>query len=55
MGAYPVRRLDRFILDRLAFELPDADLRLGLTGGAVVNNGFDGFGGKQGSECGGAS
>jgi hypothetical protein len=38
MGAYPVRRLDRFILDRLAFELPDAGGCLGLEGGAFISD-----------------
>jgi hypothetical protein len=38
-----MRRLDRFILDPLAFELPDLGGRLGLASFAVVNNGFEGF------------
>ena len=44
MGGYPARRLDRFILDRLAFELPDAGRRLGLEG-AFINDPVDRLGG----------
>src|SRR5262249_42769390 len=44
-GAYPPSGLGRFILDQLAFELPDAGEHLGLTGGAVVNRGLDRLGG----------
>jgi hypothetical protein len=47
-----MRRYDRFILDRLAFELPDAGEHLGLKVGAVVNDGFERFGDRRGSECG---
>ena len=45
MGAHTLRGHDRFILDCLAFELSDAGQRAGLTGRAVINDGFDGFGG----------
>ena len=42
MGGYPARRLDRCILDRLAFELPGAGGHLGLEGAFVNDLGFGG-------------
>jgi len=53
MRACPPSGLDRFILDRLVFELPDAGGRLDLVGLAIVNDGFERFGGRWGSEYGG--
>ena len=43
MRACPPSGLDRFILDRLVFELPDAGGRLGLEG-ALINDRVEWFG-----------